>query len=105
MKKLHCLVLSGALLSSAAFMPVHAADAAPKNSTKAAMSQPVEAKLDINKADAAQLTSLPGVGIKKAEEIIKYRELNGNFKNVDELVNVKGIGVKMVAKIGGLVKV
>jgi competence protein ComEA len=43
--------------------------------------------------------------MKKAGEIVKYRELNGNFKSIDELVNVKGIGVKMVAKIIDLVKV
>lgn len=101
MKKLNYLLLSAALFSSCAFMPVHAADTAPK----AAMSQAVDNKIDINTADANALTALPGVGVKKAEEIIKYRELNGNFNSVDELVNVKGIGVKMVAKIVDLVKV
>ena len=62
-------------------------------------------KIDINKADADLLTSLPGVGPKKAADIVKYRDLNGDFGSVEELVNVKGIGKKMVAKISGLVKV
>jgi competence protein ComEA len=101
MKKLKYLVLSVALVSGCAFMPAQAAETAPK----AVMTQAVEAKLDINKASAEELTALPGVGMKKAVEIVKFRELNGNFKSVDELVNVKGIGVKMVAKISGLVKV
>ena len=102
MKKFNCLLLCTALLSSCAFMP---AQAAADTSAKKAMTQAVDNKLDINKASAEQLTALPGVGSKKAGEIVKYRELNGNFKSVDELVNVKGIGVKMVAKMIDLVKV
>jgi competence protein ComEA len=101
MKKLQYLFLGAVLLSASTFVPVQAADSAPK----AAMSQSIEDKLNINTADAEQLTSLPGVGIKKAQQIVKYRELNGDFKSVDELVNVKGIGAKMVAKISELVKI
>lgn len=102
MKKVNYLVLSGLLLSSCAFMP---AQAATDTMAKKVMSQAIVTKIDINKANAEQLTALPGVGIKKAGEIVKYRELNGNFKSINELVNVKGIGVKMVAKIIDLVKV
>jgi competence protein ComEA len=102
MKKVNYLVLSGLLLSSYAFVPAQAATAAMAEKT---MTQAVVTKLDINKANAEQLSALPGVGIKKAGEIVRYRELNGNFKSIDELVNVKGIGVKMVAKMIDLVKV
>ncbi|MFT5541748.1 MAG: competence protein ComEA [Arenicella sp.] len=104
MIKLNYLLLSTAILAACAVMPTQAASTALTANT-ASMSQVVNAKIDINKADAGQLTALPGVGVKKAEEIVKYRELNGNFNSVDELVNVKGIGVKMVAKIIDLVKV
>ena len=104
MIKLNYLLLSTAILAACAVMPTQAASTALTANT-ASMSQAVDAKIDINKADAGQLTALPGVGVKKAEEIVKYRELNGNFNSVDELVNVKGIGVKMVAKIIDLVKV
>jgi competence protein ComEA len=102
MKKVNYLLLSGLLLSSCAFMPAQAATEAMAKKT---MTQAVVTKLDINKANAEQLSALPGVGIKKAGEIIKYRELNGNFKSIDELVNVKGIGMKMIAKMIDLVKV
>lgn len=60
-----------------------------------AFAQPV----NINKADANTISnSLLGIGQKKAEEIVKFRTENGPFKAVDELTNVKGIGVKTVEK-------
>ena len=62
-------------------------------------------KIDINAANAEQLASLPGLGKKKAQAIINYRKLNGKFKDVKELVNVKGIGPKLSAKILPLVKI
>jgi competence protein ComEA len=63
-------------------------------------SQPV----NINTADAATLAgSLRGVGTKKAEAIVAYRSEHGPFKSVDELVNVKGIGEKMLEQLRPLV--
>lgn len=55
--------------------------------------------VDINTADAKTISqSLNGIGIKKAEAIVKYRKENGLFKSLDELTNVKGIGDKTVKK-------
>ncbi len=57
----------------------------------------VFAAVDINTADADTLVkTLKGVGPSKAAAIIEYRELNGPFGSVDELVNVKGIGQKLL---------
>lgn len=53
--------------------------------------------VDINTADKKELLSLNGIGAKKAEAIIAYRD-NNCFKSVDELTNVKGIGDKLVDK-------
>ncbi len=51
------------------------------------------ATININKADAATLASaLRGVGMSRAEEIVRYRETYGAFESVDELLDVKGIG-------------
>lgn len=55
--------------------------------------------LDINNADAAAIAAaLDGVGIKKAQEIVAYREMFGDFHSVDELADVKGIGMATVEK-------
>jgi competence protein ComEA len=53
--------------------------------------------LNINTASAEQISeALKGVGMSKAAAIVEYREANGAFKHIDELVNVKGIGVRTV---------
>jgi competence protein ComEA len=50
--------------------------------------------VNINTADAAALEQLPGVGPALAERIVLWRETNGNFTAVDDLLNVTGIGQK-----------
>ena len=55
--------------------------------------------VDINTASKKELTSLNGIGAKKAEAIIAYRDSNC-FKSVDELTKVKGIGKKLIDKNG-----
>ncbi len=57
------------------------------------------AKVNINTATAQELTTLNGVGKVKAEAIVAYRSANGNFKTVDELAKVKGMGGKNLEKI------
>ncbi|MGW9528948.1 ComEA family DNA-binding protein [Paenibacillus terrae] len=58
-----------------------------------------EKKVNINTATAAELMELPGVGAKKAEAILNYRNQHGPFKRVSDLDHVKGIGAKMLAKM------
>ncbi|TQR97268.1 ComEA family DNA-binding protein [Paenibacillus ottowii] len=58
-----------------------------------------EKKVNINTATAADLMELPGVGAKKAEAILNYRNQHGLFKRVNDLDHVKGIGAKMLAKM------
>ena len=55
--------------------------------------------VNINTAPAEEIAAaLKGVGLSKAEEIVRYRETNGAFVHIDELVSVKGIGMKTVDK-------
>lgn len=56
-------------------------------------------ELDINTASAEEFVKVKGIGEKKAERIISYRNEHGNFNSIDELKNVKGIGEKIVAII------
>lgn len=55
--------------------------------------------ININTASKTELMSLNGIGEVKAEAIIDYRNKNGNFKSIEEIGNVKGIGDVIFAKI------
>ncbi|GAA5316955.1 MAG: hypothetical protein AseanaTS_21590 [Candidatus Pelagadaptatus aseana] len=56
------------------------------------------AVININAADAQALTELKGVGPKLAQDIVAWREANGDFSSMDQLLEVKGIGPKFLAK-------
>ncbi|MGM0166733.1 competence protein ComEA [Enterococcus sp. AZ135] len=56
-------------------------------------------KININTADATELQELSGIGEKKAADIIKYREENGSFRAVEDLIKVSGIGEKTLENL------
>jgi len=88
-------------------LPVIAAEpAAPQQQEPAKAAAPpakkvpgLEGQININTAKAEQLVLLPGVGKKTADAIIEYRTKNGNFKAVDDIAKVKGIGAKKLEQI------
>ena len=89
-------VFSSLLIGSVAISsPAFAADAAAKTvkTEKTAVQQQA---ININKADLLSLTQLKGVGEKKAQAIIAYRDEHGPFQSVEELAEVKGIGEAIV---------
>jgi competence protein ComEA len=55
--------------------------------------------VNINSASATEIATLPGIGAKTAARIIEYRQKNGPFKKVEELMNVRGIGEKNFLKL------
>ena len=56
--------------------------------------------VNVNKADAELIAdSLSGIGLKTAQKIVDYREKNGAYKKVDDLLEIKGIGKKKLEKI------
>lgn len=59
---------------------------------------PVSGFININTASAAELMELDGIGEVKAAAIVEYRREHGEFKSVDDLLNVKGIGEKTLEK-------
>ena len=56
-------------------------------------------KVNINTADETLLRTLPGVGESKAKSIIAYREKNGSFGKIEDIMNVEGIKEGLFRKI------
>lgn len=56
-------------------------------------------KINLNTANVTELQKLTGIGQKKAEQIIAYREQNGSFKKIEDLMQVSGIGEKTFASL------
>jgi comEA protein len=61
--------------------------------------QIVSSKININEATVEQLDQLPGIGPSKAKAIVAYREKEGSFAVIEDIMKVKGIGPKIFAKI------
>jgi competence protein ComEA len=80
---------TGATLAAQTKTPPTAAAAKPAST----------AVVNINTASATEIATLPGVGAKMAARIIEYRQKNGPFKKVEELMNVRGIGEKNFLKL------
>ncbi len=65
----------------------------------------LNATVNINTADKNELMKLPYIGEKKSQRIIDYRTKYGNFRNVEELTNVSGIGDKTLEKLRPLITI
>ncbi len=61
--------------------------------------------VNLNSASVAQLQTLPGIGASTAQRIVDYRQKNGSFKKIEELMNVKGIGEKSFLKLKSAITV
>ncbi|MCK7468028.1 MAG: helix-hairpin-helix domain-containing protein [Desulfosudis oleivorans] len=82
-----------AVVLAIAFASAYAQSAAPK------------AKVNINTAPASELETLPRIGPKVAQRIVDFRTKNGNFKKVEEIMKVQGIGEKVYEQIKDLITV
>ena len=92
------------LLSIAAltvFLSAQAGPALAQNASRARSTAkpPVATNININTASPTDLEALPGIGSKTAARIVEYREKNGPFKKVEELMNVRGVGEKNFLKL------
>ncbi|WP_414433279.1 ComEA family DNA-binding protein [Alcanivorax sp. IL2] len=93
MKALKAVVMSLLLALS---LPALAVEV---DAVKDAANTQVENRIDLNTADVTQLQELKGVGPKTAQAIVKWRDSQGPFTNVDQLLAIKGIGEKTLAKM------
>jgi len=84
---------------------VFAQQAPPPPPSSAPQTTPAPAPLNLNSATKADLEKLPGIGPAMAQRILDYRQKNGAFKKVEELMNVQGIGEKSFLKLRPLVTV
>ncbi len=92
-----CLALS---LSVVAATPV-AAQPSAQEARPAASPEVV----NVNTATTAQLEALPGIGPSMAQRIVSYREKNGPFKKLEDLMNIQGIGEKSFLKLRPLLTI
>jgi competence protein ComEA len=86
-----CLALAGMVCGAGVV------NAAPQSAVETRAAAP--AAVNLNAATAEQLQKLPGIGPKTALRIVEYRQKNGGFKKIEELMNVRGVGEKSFLKI------
>lgn len=97
------MVRSVVTLAALAFLiaaqPRVASAQSPRSSSRSAAKAPVTGTININTASATELEALPGIGAKTAARIVEYRQKNGPFKKIEELMNVRGVGEKNFLKL------
>jgi len=72
--------------------------ASHSNASKSSSMTDSSGQIRLNQANIDELQKLKGIGEKKAQAIVEYRQKNGGFKNIDEFKNVKGIGPAIFEK-------
>ncbi len=88
--------LAAALVLSLILQPLFALQSGPKSSDQ---------KININTAQSEELQKLPRVGPAIAQRIIDYRKENGNFKRIEDIMKVRGIGEKVFGQLKDLITV
>jgi competence protein ComEA len=88
-----------ALVSLLAVQPKTASAQGKTTPSAAPAKTATAAVVNINTASASALEALPGVGAKTAARIVEYRQKNGPFKKIEELMNVRGVGEKNFLKL------
>lgn len=102
---MRALFLAVALAFAALPAAAQQKSAAPKSSPAPKAVATASAPVNLNTATQAQLETLPGIGAKAALRILEFRQKNGSFKKIEDLMNVKGIGEKSFLKLKPLLTV
>ena len=88
-----------AVASLLAALPSTVAAAQTKVSPQAAAKPSTNTTVNLNTASAIDFEALPGIGAKIAARIVEYRQKNGPFKKIEDLMNVRGVGEKNFLKL------
>ena len=88
-----------AIVSLLAVAPHATAQTVNRTSAKASPAAAAGGVVNLNTASASDLEALPGIGAKTAARIVEYRQKNGPFKKIEELMNVRGVGEKNFLKL------
>jgi competence protein ComEA len=94
--------LSLSIVTLSVFMIAHpcvAGAAQTPSGNGTAVKGEVVATVNINTASVKELDALPGIGARTAALIVEYRQKNGPFKKIEELMNVRGVGEKSFLKL------
>jgi competence protein ComEA len=94
-----CLSIVAIVVSIAAYPHATAAAARQAAGARGAAKPAVTSVVNLNTASAKELEALPGIGAKTAALIVEYRQKNGPFKKIEELMNVRGVGEKSFLKL------
>jgi len=93
------------LAADGATLPVATPDAGDNTTSASSPSPTVAGKININTATADQLDTLPGIGPSYAQAIVTYRTDHGNYKTIQDIENVPGIGDATFKKLEDLITV
>ena len=95
----------GILTAIAVAQPAFASPQAAKTTSAAKAKATAASPVNLNSASVTQLQTLPGIGASTAQRIVEYRQKNGSFKKIEELMNVRGVGEKNFLKLKAQISV
>jgi competence protein ComEA len=97
------LAVSGLVVALAVFGVVGLAQETGRRGSSAKATATPASPVNLNTATPIELQSLPGVGPATATRIVEYRQKNGGFKKIEDLMNITGIGEKTFLRLKPLV--
>jgi competence protein ComEA len=96
---MHTAIAAAIVVAALALAPLPARATQADDTARRSAKPAATGSININTASVTDLQNLPGIGARTAGRIVEYRQKNGPFKKVEELMNVRGIGEKNFLKL------